>query len=120
MSNLDTLTNEIEQMFMQEGGWKACRYLLGKLVADKDAEIERLEAIVAKLPKTADEVSILPGMVVWVSLICGHAAPFRVDGIEKRMLRSYDSGEIKSLLYYDTDKFYSTRETAEVAREQPE
>lgn len=29
---LDTLTNEIEQGFMQRGGWKSCRYLLGKLL----------------------------------------------------------------------------------------
>lgn len=36
---LDILTNEIEQDFMQFGGWKECRYLLGKLVGDKDAEI---------------------------------------------------------------------------------
>ena len=27
---LDLLTNEIEQQFMQRGGWGQCRYLLGK------------------------------------------------------------------------------------------
>lgn len=31
MSDLDALTNEIEQGFMQRGGWEACRHLLGKL-----------------------------------------------------------------------------------------
>jgi len=42
-SKLDELTNEIEQGFMQRDGWKGCRYLLGKLVAGKNAEIERLQ-----------------------------------------------------------------------------
>lgn len=31
---LDTLTNEIEQDFMQPGGWKACRYLVSKLAIE--------------------------------------------------------------------------------------
>ncbi len=39
---LDQLANEIEQGFMQRGGWKACRYLLGKL-ADK---VEQSQTIV--------------------------------------------------------------------------
>ena len=43
--DLDVLTNEIEQGFMQLGGWKACRYSLKKLVADKDAEIKLLNAL---------------------------------------------------------------------------
>lgn len=28
---LDTTANEIEQGFMQQGGWKACRHLLGRV-----------------------------------------------------------------------------------------
>lgn len=43
MDKLDELTNEIEQGFMQSGGWEACRFLLGKLVANKDIEIKRLQ-----------------------------------------------------------------------------
>ena len=33
--DLDSLTNEIQQGFMQPGGRKACRYLLQKLVDEK-------------------------------------------------------------------------------------
>lgn len=40
---LDNLTNEIEQGFMQRGGWKACRYLLGKLVGRLERERDRLQ-----------------------------------------------------------------------------
>lgn len=39
---LDALTNEIEQGFMQRGGWKACRYLLGKLVGRCERERDDL------------------------------------------------------------------------------
>ena len=49
MDELNILTNEIEQGFMQRGGWKACRYLLGKLVADKDREIKRLTTLCENL-----------------------------------------------------------------------
>lgn len=62
---LDVLTNGIEQGFMQRGGWRECRYLLGKLVTERGDEIERLKAIVDKLPKTKDGVSIVPGMRVF-------------------------------------------------------
>lgn len=41
---LDELTNEIECGFRQQNGRADCRYLLGKLVARKDAEIVRLQA----------------------------------------------------------------------------
>ena len=41
---LDVLTNGIEQGFMQRGGWKNCRYLLGKLVAERDDPIEKIRA----------------------------------------------------------------------------
>lgn len=41
---LDVLTNGIEQGFMQPGGWKECRYLLGKLVEERDATIRQLRA----------------------------------------------------------------------------
>ena len=31
---LDRLTNKIEQGFQEPGGWRDCRFLLGKLVAN--------------------------------------------------------------------------------------
>lgn len=60
---LDLLTNEIEQGFMQRGGWKACRYLLGKLVEDikllEDiqavSEVERFQASVDKYERFANK-----------------------------------------------------------------
>ena len=39
---LDGLTNEIEQGFMQSGGWDACRHLLSTLARRKNDEIDRL------------------------------------------------------------------------------
>lgn len=47
-SEMDLVTNEIIHGFMQHGGRKACRYLLGKLLANKDAEIEHTKAQLAK------------------------------------------------------------------------
>lgn len=41
-SDLDSVASEIEQGFSQRGGWKSCRYLLGKLDKEYAAEIERL------------------------------------------------------------------------------
>ncbi len=44
--DLDSVANEMEQGFQQRGGRKACRYLLGKIVEEEQAEVERLrEAI---------------------------------------------------------------------------
>lgn len=48
--DLDAITNEIEQGFMQAGGWKACRYLLGKLVPDGDAAPDDVPAVTAAEP----------------------------------------------------------------------
>ena len=42
VDELDLLANEIEQGFMQQGGWRTCRYLLGKLVKEKQEKIEQL------------------------------------------------------------------------------
>ena len=50
---------------------EACGRKLGK----QDARIQELEAIVSRLPKTADGVPIAPGMQVWViSQCCGSEA----------------------------------------------
>ncbi|KKN15041.1 hypothetical protein LCGC14_0990040 [marine sediment metagenome] len=40
---LDVLANRIERGFMQPPGWKGCRYLLGKLVEERDETIRRLQ-----------------------------------------------------------------------------
>ena len=41
---LDLVANEIIHGFMEHGGREACRYLLGKLLAEKGAEIKQTEA----------------------------------------------------------------------------
>ena len=46
-ADLDALTNEIEQGFMQHDGWETCRYLLSKLIADKDIKIQKLQVEIA-------------------------------------------------------------------------
>ena len=56
-TELDQLANEIEQGFMRPGGWKTCRYLLGKF-ADKvkqhDLVQARLEACKSALDSLLD------------------------------------------------------------------
>jgi len=44
---LDSLTNEIEQGFMQKDGWKTCRYMIGVLVENYNVEIKRLKTEIA-------------------------------------------------------------------------
>lgn len=41
---LDLLANEIEQAFMQRGGWDTCRHLLGKLSESCHQESQRFKA----------------------------------------------------------------------------
>ncbi len=41
--NLDILTNEIEQGFMQRGGWEMCRYSLGKFLDELQEENKQLK-----------------------------------------------------------------------------
>ncbi len=36
--DLDSVTNKIEQGFMQRNGWKDCRYLLGKIVKEEQSK----------------------------------------------------------------------------------
>lgn len=58
--DLDTWTNEIEQGFMQRGGWKACRYILGEIFNQRQEELERLQAIIER-PQDFPEVVCLCG-----------------------------------------------------------
>ena len=68
---LDTLTNEIEQGFMQRGGWKACRYAVGKLVKKVDESYQKrektqqseLERLRAELADCHERIRRLTAMV---------------------------------------------------------
>lgn len=67
---MDRLEQLSKQFFVyQERGYGT--YLsadeLLELCGLQHAEVERLQAIVDKLPKTADGVPVVPGMVVWKS-----------------------------------------------------
>ena len=161
---LDIITNEIEQGFMQRGGWKACRHLLRKLVNDKDSAILRLqrandlncealdekiaelarlqtaleaieisykgmqeraeeaEAVVEKLPKTADGVSIVPGMTVYI-FVGGHIDEREVRGpygLACLLVREpARHGACEGTRHELAGSCYSTREAAETAREKP-
>lgn len=76
------------------------------------AEIKRLQAIVDKLPKTADGVPVVPGMVLYSSaFICG---AFRHPETVKGMCAYADpdtSGWMDGEL--DVHDLYSTQEAAE-------
>ena len=41
--NIDTLTNEVAQCFMQPDGWESCRYLLGKYFKEQEELIQKLQ-----------------------------------------------------------------------------
>lgn len=85
-------------------------------VAEQAAELERLRAVVDRLPKTADGVPVTPGMEVWKHLKNGKAVSL---------------GTIESIHHYDAttsrwpyrdqanpyELIYSTREAAEAAKE---
>jgi hypothetical protein len=68
-------------------------------------EIARLQAIVDKLPKTADDVPVVPGMELWAP---AHMAWDVRQGREPRASLSDD--------VVHTKEYYSTREAAEAAR----
>ena len=74
-------------------------------------EIERLRAIVDKLPKTADGVPVLPGMTLWDSVWINK--PFVVHSLlvfcpeAARSEWTTNDGEV------DPGQCYSTREAAE-------
>ena len=77
-------------------------------------EINSLQAIVDKLPKTADGVPVVPGMVLYSSqFICGH---FRHPEIVVSLHPYADehvSGWMSGAL--GEEELYSTREAAEAA-----
>jgi hypothetical protein len=76
-------------------------------------EIERLLAIVAKLPKTADGVPVVPGMRVW--WVCNRAIwAGTVDGVTcDQVWLIPDEGEHWGT--WSPSDCYSTREAAEKA-----
>ena len=58
---LGLLTNEIEQGFMQRGGWAACRHLLGKPCKPCCQESQRLQAaadVIEELRTSGDDCTI--------------------------------------------------------------
>lgn len=81
-------------------------------IDEKDSEIEHLQAIVDKLPKTADGVPIVPGMTVSVLANYG-------DGLRIHKLVVYDLTSIGcsdgDRYHWDCHQCYSTREAAEAA-----
>ena len=86
----------------------------------KAGEIKRLKAIVAKLPKTADGVPVVPGMGVHCTETCytsgeGKITPLYVHEINKDVVVSRFNGTRTDVAGYK--HCYSTREAAEVAKD---
>lgn len=77
------------------------------------AELHRLREIVDKLPKTADGVTVVPGMVLWTDVcdVKETSSGFSYDGFSTRL------GTIPCLRMRPMDypKCYSTKEAAEAA-----
>lgn len=85
------------------------------------ALVEKAEAIVAKLPKTADGVPILPGdKVFWLARYgpkAGEVIEFRTSSLDDHDgLASFDYGWDYSITLRD-EKVYSARESATKAKE---
>ena len=92
-------------------------------------ELRRLEAIVDKLPKTADGVTIIPGMPIileWgATTYCPHYTDaFAVGPAECHPDGEYEPGSIciqfgdgSGLATWKADRVFSTREAAEAAKE---
>ncbi len=76
------------------------------------AELDRLQAIVAKLPVTADGVPVMPGMKVFYD-ICGVISVMRVDSVElhgeRWLLRQF------GVVTRDLTDCYSTQAAAAAA-----
>ena len=117
---LDQLANEIEQGFMQRGGWRACRYLLGKLADKVDCTVQ---ATVDQLPKCwrlddsgkpVRDATVVPQMRVWrldwqttlgETVIEVRTDQVRLDGIPR--------------MYFDTE-LANSYAAAEAARKETE
>ena len=83
-----------------------------KLKATLEAEIARLQSIVDALPKTADGVTMVPGMTIWTDYDRGR----EVTGFEVR------NGILTCVEYTDgfdkcCGRYYSTCEAAQEARD---
>jgi len=75
-----------------------------------EAEIEKLQAIVARLPKTADGVPVVPGMDVWFTSPSPHCAlvyQIRMDG---EIATNFHGSLYKTV---QATEVYSTRKAAE-------
>jgi len=70
------------------------------------AELDRLRAMEDKLPKTADGVAVVPGMMVWYRT--GHHVVHRT--VEMR-------AQLRNMACMSVSGCYSTREAAEAAKE---
>lgn len=81
-------------------------------ISDLEEEIEQLEAIVDKLPKTADGVPVTPGMTIWFNTRKSEAKGFIVASVGTGFCELKDKPRG---CYHD--KFYSSKQAAEAARE---
>lgn len=75
--------------------------------------IERLRAIVDKLPKTADGVSITPGMTIWLNTRKSESKGIDVSSVGTGFCELKDKPRG---CYHD--KFYSSKQAAEAAKEE--
>lgn len=98
----------------------------GEYIQWLEAERERLEAIIDKLPKTADGVPVTPGLTVFYSYGDIVAFPMRVQEFSEwcvmdGVATAFAEGRHEDVfhLFYTTE-CYSTREAAEAAVEQDE
>ena len=97
-------------------GWVCDMRMYQRLLAAKDAEIERLRAIVDRLPKTADGVPIAKGTIIYQAAGAYNMLEHEVSGWQFA-----DDGSLKILMFGRgwtafCDGWYSTRELAEAAR----
>jgi hypothetical protein len=88
---------------LEQGG---CTVQIGYATVEEAAtEIERLQAIVARLPKTADDVPMVPGMTLWNHY---NGKVSRIPCLD------FISSNAPTRCCWD-GKYYSTREAAEKA-----
>jgi len=85
--------------------------------SEVEPELERLRAIVDKLPKTADGVPVVPGMRLWVFAGAHDYEPSGLRSVTVRRLTAMAASgwEHRQLQRTPLSKFYSTREAAEAA-----
>ena len=81
-----------------------------RLLSDAADEIERLQAIIDKLPKTADGVPIVPGMIAW----CHHCGITRAELIGEFGV-TIEGPTVWCDGMADADGLYGTRKAADAA-----